>query len=102
MQRGKLGIILFFETLFIGLIGVVAGILGSVPLNYYFFLNPIPLTGDAGKTMIEMGIEPNMYFSMHPSVFYGQAITVFIITMIIALFPVYKSFRLELTKALKA
>lgn len=102
MQRAKLGIILFFETFFIGLIGTLAGLLGSIPLNYYFFKNPIPLTGDAGKTMIEMGIEPFMYFSMHPSVFYGQAITVFIITMIIGIFPIYKSFTIQLTKALRA
>lgn len=102
MQRDKLGTILFFETVFIGLIGTLAGILGSIPLNFYFFKNPIPLTGDAGKTMIEMGIEPFMYFSIHPSVFYTQAITVFIITLIIGLFPIYKSFTLKLTNALRA
>ena len=102
MQREKLGAILFFETVFIGLIGTLAGVLGSIPMNYYFFKNPIPLTGDAGKTMIEMGIEPFMYFSIHPSVFYTQAITVFIITLIIGLFPIYKSITLKLTNALRA
>ncbi len=102
MQRLKLGNILFLETFFMGILGALAGILGSIPLSYYFYLNPIPLTGDAAGTMIEMGIEPLMYFSMHPSVFYVQAITVFIITMVIALFPIYKSFTLKLTEALRA
>lgn len=102
MQRFRLGTILFLETLFIGLIGAVAGIVGSIPLAYYFYKNPIPLTGSAAETMIEMGIEPYMYFSMQPNVFYIQAITVFFITLIIALFPIYKSFTLQLTKALRA
>jgi len=102
MQRFRLGTILFLETLFIGLIGAVAGIVGSIPLAYYFYKNPIPLAGSAAETMIEMGIEPYMYFSMQPNVFYIQAITVFFITLIIALFPIYKSFTLQLTKALRA
>ncbi len=102
MQRIRLGSVLFLETLMMGILGVLAGIVASIPLAYYFFINPIPLTGDAAKTMIDMGIEPYMYFSMHPDVFYVQAIIVFIITLIIALFPIYKSFTLRLTKALRA
>jgi len=102
MQRFKLGSILFLETLFMGLMGALAGIIGSIPLAYYFYKNPIPLSGSAADTMIEMGIEPYMYFSMQPKVFYIQAITVFFITLIIALFPIYKSFTIKLTTALRA
>lgn len=102
MQRARLGTILFYETFFIGLLGTIAGMLASIPLAYYFFKNPYPLSGDAAKTMVEMGIEPYMYFSMHPSVFYRQAIAVFVITLVIALFPLYKSFTIKLTDALRA
>jgi ABC-type lipoprotein release transport system permease subunit len=102
MQRNKLGAILFFETLFIGLIGVVAGVIGSIPLTYYFYRNPIPVTGDVAEMFIDMGLEPQFTFSMHPDVFLYQAITVFIISMVIAFFPVYKAYRIELTKALRA
>jgi ABC-type antimicrobial peptide transport system permease subunit len=49
-----------------------------------------------------MGLEPQFTFSMHPDVFLYQAITVFIISMVIAFFPVYKAYRIELTKALRA
>jgi len=102
MQRARLGTILFIETFFMGLLGTLAGMVASVPLAYYFYRNPYPLSGDAAKTMIDMGIEPYMYFSMHPSVFYRQAIAVFIITLVIAFFPLYKSFSIKLTSALKA
>jgi ABC-type lipoprotein release transport system permease subunit len=102
MQRIRLGTVLFTETLMMGLLGAMVGIVGSIPLAYYFFKNPIPLTGDAAKTMIEMGIEPYMYFSMHPDVFTIQALTVFSITLVIAVFPIYKSFTIRLTNALRA
>ena len=102
MQRFRLGSVLFLETLMMGILGALAGIVASIPLAYYFFINPIPLSGDAAKTMIDMGIEPYMYFSMHPDVFYVQGIIVFIITLIIALFPIYKSFTINLIEALRA
>lgn len=102
LQRAKLGLILFYETVFIGLTGVLSGFMGSIPLISYFYNNPVKLTGDAAETMIEMGLEPNMYFSWIPSVFYNQVITVFIITFLIGIIPVANSFRLTLAKALRA
>ncbi len=102
LQRSKLSIILFFETLFIGIIGAITGLAVSIPICYYYFKNPIPLTGDAASTMVNMGIEPFMYFSMQPDVFYTQAFIVFIITILISIYPVVKSYTLGLTSSLRA
>lgn len=102
MQRARLATILFFETFFIGILGASAGILVSIPITYWYYLNPIPLTGDAAKTMIDMGIEPFMYFSIQPDVYYVQAIVVLIITLAISIYPIIKSFTLKLTSALRA
>ncbi|MEA1896148.1 MAG: FtsX-like permease family protein [Bacteroidota bacterium] len=101
LQKARLGIILFYETIFIGIVGVISGFLGSIPVISYFINNPVALTGDAAGAMIDMGIEPYMYFTWHPSVFYNQMITVFVITFLIGIIPVVTSFRLELSKALK-
>lgn len=102
MQRTILASILFFETFFIGILGAISGILASIPLTYYYYVNPIPLTGDAAKTMIEMGIEPFMYFSIQPEIYYNQALIVFLITMIIAIYPVIRAFTLKLNTAMRA
>lgn len=102
LQRTKLAAILFFETVFIGLIGAAAGIVISIPLVAYFVYNPVKLTGNAANTMIDMGIEPYMYFSNSFFVFYNQALTVFVITLIISLYPIYKALTLQVNKALKA
>jgi ABC-type antimicrobial peptide transport system permease subunit len=102
MKRFQLGVILFIETFLIGLLGVISGIAGSIPIIAYFYANPVKLTGDAAKTMIDMGIEPYMYFSWIPSVFYNQAITVFIITVLIGIVPFLRTIRLNLINALRS
>jgi ABC-type lipoprotein release transport system permease subunit len=102
MQRLKLSGILFYETVFIGMIGVLVGFAGSIPVIAYYFNNPIRLTGDAAKTMEQMGIEPLMYFSWLPSVFYDQVITVFAITAVIAIYPVFMAIKLKVHLALRA
>ncbi len=102
LQRGRLGIILFYETILIGILGVVWGFLGSIPVISYLFNNPVELTGNAAEAMMDMGIEPYMYFSWIPSVFYNQVITVFIITFLIGIVPVVTSYRFVLSKALRA
>ncbi len=102
MQKTKLATILFFETLYIGLIGVLAGFAGSIPLIAYFYLNPIALTGSAADAMIQMGIEPYMYFSWKPMVFYRQAIIVFVMTAVVALYPLWRATKLKVHLALKA
>ena len=102
MQKTKLAGILFFETIYIGLIGVLAGFAGSIPLIGHFYNNPIKLTGGAAETMIEMGIEPYMYVTWLPSVFYNQAIVVFVMTALVALYPLAAAMKLKVYQALRA
>ena len=102
MQKTKLAGILFFETIYIGMIGVLVGFAGSVPLIGYFYNNPIKLSGGAAETMIEMGIEPYMYVTWLPSVFYNQAIVVFVMTTLVALYPLLAAMKLKVHQALRA
>jgi ABC-type antimicrobial peptide transport system permease subunit len=100
MQKYRLNYVLMLETLLLGLVGVVAGIVASIPITWYFTLHPIPFTGQAAETMSQMGFEPIMSFSMMPSVFYNQAITIFIFTLVIGLYPVININTLKVSKAL--
>ena len=101
MRRFKLASVLFFETFYIGLIGVIAGFVGSIPLIAWFYNNPVRLTGKTGQTMIDMGFEPYMYFSWLPRVFYEQIIIVFILTLVVSFYPIYSAKRLEVHNALR-
>lgn len=100
MQKNRLSYVLVLETILLGLVGVITGIVASIPITWYFTLHPIPFSGQAAETMMQMGFQPIMSFSMMPSVFYNQAITIFIFTIIIGLYPVLNIHRLRISKAL--
>ncbi|MDP4186274.1 MAG: ABC transporter permease [Bacteroidota bacterium] len=102
MQKYKLSYILMMETILLGLIGAITGIAASIPIIFYFSFHPIPLTGQAAETMLQMGFEPVMSFSVMPSIFYNQALTIFIFTLIIGLYPVFNISRLKINKALRS
>lgn len=101
MQRHKLGIIVFIETLYIAMIGVLAGIAAASPLMYYFYLNPIPLSGEAAKAMLDMNVEPVMPFSMDLPIFYNQAIVVLVLTALAVMYPLIVISRFEVLKAMR-
>jgi putative ABC transport system permease protein len=102
MQKYKLGMILFLETILIGLTGVLAGFVASVPVILALVDNPIRLPGELAETYIQYGFEPYFFFSVAPPVFINQILTVFIITMIISIYPVMKIKNLIVSKSLKS
>lgn len=101
MPKHKLSTILMLETILIGAVGVVAGIGAAIPITWYFTFHPILFTGQAAETFLQMGFEPIMPFSMTPSVYYRQAITIFIFAFVIGWYPVVNVIRLKINKALR-
>lgn len=101
MQKTKLSIIMFFETIFIGLIGCTIGLAISYLFCFYFYYNPIPLSEEMAKAYEQYGMEPFMFFSLKSSLFYSQMILVFIISVFISIFPMYNISRLKITKAMR-
>jgi len=99
MKRSKLALVVFFETLFISIIGVIIGIILAWLLVYYLHLNPIELTGDVALMVIEMGWEPIIPMSFASSQFYMQGIIVFGIATLVFLFPLIKIFNLNIMEA---
>ena len=90
------------ESFFIGLIGVIAGIGGSFPLIWYFYKNPIHVTGEMAETYRSMGFEPVIKFSAQTDIFIQPAITVFVIFALISLYQFYYVVKLKTVTALKA
>jgi len=100
MQRGKLATVLFIESLLIGLLGIVAGIAVTLPLLFLQAQHPIPLTGETAKLMEDFGFEPYMFFSTAPEVFWQQAITIFVVSVLIGIYPIVSANRIVAIKAL--
>jgi lipoprotein-releasing system permease protein len=102
MKKRKMAIVVLLETLLIGIIGCTIGLVVSYFFCLWFYHNPIPLTGEMATATVQYGMEPYMFFSIQPSLFYNQMILVFFISLFIAIFPVYNIYRLKITAALRA
>lgn len=102
MKKQKLSVIVFWETVFIGIAGCIIGLIISYAFCIWFYYHPLPLTGETAEAYIQYGMEPYMFFSLKPSLFYNQMILVFFISVFISLFPVFNIHRLKITKALRA
>lgn len=102
MQKLRLSYVLFLETILLGAVGVIAGITASIPITLYFKFHPIPLTGQAAEAMLQMGFDPVMPFSVIPSVYFNQALTILVITLFIGIYPVLKIKKMKISKALRS
>ena len=100
MQRSRLALILVIESIILAILGVFIGILISYPFIYYLYLHPIPLKDELADMMSSYNMEPVIPFSMQFSIFYNQALVIFIIALIIALYPLFTAFNLKLIKAI--
>jgi ABC-type lipoprotein release transport system permease subunit len=100
MKKAKLIIVTTVETLFISLLGVATGILGSIPVIYYLHFNPIHMTGEAGKAFEAIGVEPIMKFSIDPHILFSQSLAVLIIALATAVYPVMFINRIEPAEAI--
>jgi ABC-type lipoprotein release transport system permease subunit len=101
MQRKKLAQILLTETFLIGLFGVAAGLIVGIPVVWFQAAHPIPLTGKAGGMMQDFGFEPFLFFSTSAKVFINQAITIFVISMVVGIYPVITALRFNIIKSVR-
>lgn len=101
MRRYKLAIIIFFETVIISIIGILAGVITSLPIIYYFFLHPIPLSGEAASAMLEYNMEPVMPFLLQPGFFVGQSLVIIIISLLTLIYPLTVIGRFKIINAIK-
>jgi putative ABC transport system permease protein len=101
MHRWRLAAVIWMETMMLGLMGALAGILASFPVVYYFYVNPIRFSGDYGQMLEKFGFEPIFPAIFEPRVFVLQAVIVFIITSVLALYPIWKIHRLKPVEAMR-
>jgi ABC-type lipoprotein release transport system permease subunit len=102
MQKTRLAWMLVYETFIIGLLGILSGSLAALPILYYEYFHPIKMGGQAGQMMTDMGFAPYMYFSLAPKVFTFQVLIIFIIIVVIAIYPFVNALMLKENKALRA
>lgn len=102
MQRKKLAGIVGMEMLFIGLLGVMAGVAASLPIVFYGYARPLRFTGEMAKMYEDYGFEPVMPMLLPDTYYLWQAVIVLLILLIAIAFSVRRIFRLNIINALRA
>ena len=100
MHRAKLTVIIIFETIFIGLLGIITGSLLILPVIIYLNHNPIRITGKAAEGYQQFGIEPLLPASLDPSIFIYQGLTVLAIAIISVVYPLWYINRFPIAETL--
>ncbi|MEZ4988109.1 MAG: FtsX-like permease family protein [Saprospiraceae bacterium] len=105
MQRWQLGWMVWMEIIFLGLLGVAMGMLLSFPLVYYFQQNPFDLSAmgqEAVATYEKFGMEPILPAALDADIFLQQAVIVFWVTTLLAVYPYLKIRKLAPVSAMRS
>jgi len=104
MKRGLLSMTVWIETVLVGLLGAAAGILLSMPAVYYLYLNPIPVEAmaeGASEAFEKFGISAELPTTFEFNIFLTQALIIFGLTTILAIYPLWKISRLKPVEAMR-
>ena len=102
MQKSKLALVVIVELFFLTALAVLAGILISLPVMYYFYYNPIEFSGDAVEVMQDFNFEPIMPMSIEWNIFVFQGIAVSILSLIAMSYPTIKILKLNVVEGLRS
>lgn len=102
MQKLKLLQVVLWETIFIGAVAIIAGVIVSYPLLYYLSLNPIPLTGEIAVSMEAFGAEPILPFSVKSIIFINQTLSVIVIAAVAVIYPLSVILKFDALKAIRS
>lgn len=99
MKRMKLGAVVFIETFFISILGILSGFGLGLIILLYFSYNPIVLKDDVAEIMLEFGLQPIIPVAISPEIFLWQGLIVFLITTVICFYPTLKIANLDILDA---
>ncbi|MCF6239986.1 MAG: ABC transporter permease [Bacteroidales bacterium] len=101
MQKTKLAIITLYEALIMNSLGIIIGIGLSIPLVVYYHYYPIEMSGEMAKSIEKFGMEPVLPTMISFKIILKQALTVLIITIVAAAYPLWSILKLNVIKGLR-
>lgn len=101
MKKGKLAQMILLETIFVSVVGCIAGLAASIPVAYFFKSHPLHFGGQLKQMYESLGFEATIPTSTDPSIFYNQFVTIIIISLLLGIYPVFRIFRMNALNAMK-
>ena len=105
MGRWTLFSVTFLETIILAVAGTLLGILLAMPVVYYLHIHPLDLSkmgNDATAAFENFGMEPIVPAAFSASVFARQALIIFLITVLLGIYPLYKILKLNPVTAMRS
>jgi ABC-type lipoprotein release transport system permease subunit len=100
MQKNRVRLMMLCESFMIGITGVLAGIVTTLPIILWFSHHPLKLAGEMAKTYESYGFESLLCFEPPSYYFLKSALVIGILVLISTIYPLRKIGRLKLIDAL--
>ena len=104
MRRAKLFSVIWLETVIVAMLGAIVGILMSIPIVYYLNIHPLHVSvmgADAAVAFEKFGISGNLPTAFEVPIFFDQALIIFLITSVLALYPLLTIMKLKPIEAMR-
>lgn len=102
MRKWRLAITFLMEIIILSIIGALVGILGAFPVCAYFYANPIRFGEGMAEMIEEYGMEAILQTSLDPIIYIQQAIIVFVISLVVTMYPFFKISQLNVMNYLRS
>jgi len=97
MSRMKLTAVIVVELLLMTLIGLTLALAVTLLVTHWFAAYPIALSGDYAEMFTQFGMEPILPMSVETFIYTNQMLTILIISLFAAIYPVRKILKLKIT-----
>ena len=101
VQKTKLVMQTFYETLFMNSLGIIIGVMITVPLVYYYHIHPIEMTGEAAQSIEKFGIEPILPTILSFSIFLNQIVVILVITALASIYSFISIMKMNVIKSIR-
>lgn len=101
MPQRKLTYVVYLETMFLAIIGLVFGNIFGYFINYYLILHPIVFGGEIKKLYELYHFLPELRSSLQVSIFTNVSLSIIGISILSCLYPAYKVYKLEPLKGIR-
>lgn len=101
MKRVQLQTIILLEITMMTAVGVLAGVMLSLPALTYYHFNPIYFGDEAAKAIEKFGVEAVYAFSLDPVIFTNQAYAIFIMAIVLAGYPIWSIHKMKPVESMR-
>lgn len=103
MRPSQIGLMVLVESMFIGTVGLLLGVLICTPTAWYMYVNGIDFSGAMPTDYSAAGVlvDPVMHIELYPDRVAGILATLFVLTLTAASYPAWVAGRVTPVEAIK-